>query len=311
MELRMKSRLHRVLLTGFLAVLFAAPVLAQQAPAPGTGSNYETRLESLEDQMRTLNGNIEQLGFSIRQLQQSMQRMQSDTEARLARLEAAQQQQQQQASVVVNPPPPAPSSPSVPIAAPASAAADNEADEEPPPPTAPVKGTLGAIKMQDGKVTGAVNNPQAPPLPQTPPDYGLSPQEQYDRAFDLLRQTNYEDASDAFKSFIDKNPKDKLIEDAKYWYGETLYVQDKFDSAALAFADAYQQNPNGAKAPDSLLKLAMSLGKLGKTSDACTTLDSLKSKYPKAPIKIRQNADQERINMKCGAQQQGASSKAQ
>jgi tol-pal system protein YbgF len=162
--------------------------------------------------------------------------------------------------------------------------------------------------MQDGKVVGATNNPQAPALPPTPPDYGLTPQEQYDRAFDLLRQTDYEDASDAFKTFVDKNPHDKLVEDAKYWYGETLYVQDKFDAAAIAFADSYQQNPNGSKAPESLLKLAKSLDKIGKTADACTTLESLKSKYPKAPIKVRQDADQERTTLKCSAQTQSSKS---
>jgi hypothetical protein len=46
----------------------------------------------------------------------------------------------------------------------------------------------------------------------------------------------------------------------------------------------------------------MSLEKLNKILDACTTLDSLKSKYPKAPVKVRQNADQERVNLKCSSQ---------
>ena len=130
----------------------------------------------------------------------------------------------------------------------------------------PVNGTLGALKLQDGQVTGAIDNPQSPPLPATPPDYGLTPQEQYDRAFGLLRQANYDAAEKAFKGFIDKNPNDKLLDNAKYWYAETLYVRGAFYDAAVAFADAYQQNPKGTKAPDSLLKLAMSLGNRNKTA---------------------------------------------
>jgi tol-pal system protein YbgF len=155
--------------------------------------------------------------------------------------------------------------------------------------------------MRDGSVTGAINNPQAPPLPEAGPDYALTSQEQYDRAFDLLREANYEDAGTAFQTFIAKNPQDKLIDNAKYWYGETLYVRGKFDASAVAFADAYKQNPKGNKAPDSLLKLAMSLENVDKTQDACATLESLKSNFPNAALNTRQRADQERTKLKCSA----------
>lgn len=297
----MPSAFRHLLLCGLAGFVFALapPALAQQ-PTPGTGPNFETRLESLEDQMRTLQGRIEQLEFSIKRLDQALQRMQSDTEARLAKMESAPPPQTP-AAIAGTPPPIPPvtanfatgnASTSPTPVAPSSAAGEAAAS---------VNGTLGAIRLQDGRVTGAVNNPQAPPLPATPPDYGLSPQEQYDRAFDLLRQTDYEEAAEAFKIFIDKNPQDKLVDNAKYWYGETLYVRDKFDQAAVAFADAYQQNPQGSKAPDCLLKLALSLEKLDKIPDACTTLDSLKGKYPNASVKIRQQADQTRARLKCAA----------
>jgi tol-pal system protein YbgF len=175
--------------------------------------------------------------------------------------------------------------------------------QQQPTATAPVdaNGTLGAIKMQDGRVTGAVNKPQSTPLPVAPPDYGLTPEEQYERAFNFLRQASYPEAEQAFKSFIDKNPKDKLIDNAKYWYGETLYVRARFDEAAVAFADAYQQNPQGAKAPDSLLKLGMSLGALNKISDACVTLHELKTKYPNAAPTLKSRAEDERAKLKCPA----------
>src|SRR5262249_32483171 len=118
--------------------------------------------------------------------------------------------------------------------------------------------------------------------------------------FGLLRQANYEQAEKAFKAFIDKNPKEKpLIENAKYWYGETLYVRARFGEAATAFADAYQQNPQGPKAPDNLLKLAMSLGALDKTQDACTSLGELKARFPNAPANVRSRATEERAKLKC------------
>ncbi len=160
---------------------------------------------------------------------------------------------------------------------------------------------MGALKLQDGHITGGVNRPQAPPLPVAPPDYGLTAQEQYDRAMGFLRQADYAQAEQAFKGFIDKNRQDKLLDNAKYWYGETLYVRGRFDESAVAFADAYQQNPKGSKAPDSLLKLAMSLGALNKAPDACAALEGLRSKFPNAIPAIKTRAADERARLKCSA----------
>ncbi|MDX2028439.1 MAG: tol-pal system protein YbgF [Alphaproteobacteria bacterium] len=270
-----------------LALLAAMPVMAQ---VPGTGTNYETRLSGLENEMRGLNGKLEQMEFSIRRIDQGLQRLQGDMDARLTKLESA--------------PPPA-ATPSAPPPPAASAAPPGEAPQAiggAAVPPAEAKGSLGALKIQNGKVTGGFNNPKATPLPATPPDYGLTVQEQYDRAFGLLRQANYDDAEKAFKTFIDKNPKDKLVDNAKYWYAETLYVRGKFDASAPAFADAWQQNPQGSKAADSLLKLAMSLGGLDKTKDACVALGELKSKYPNASPTLRARANEERTKLKCAAQ---------
>jgi tol-pal system protein YbgF len=293
-----------VLIAAVLFLFAANPAGAQEptyAPSalPGAGVNYETRLSNIEDQMRALTGKVEQLDYAVRRLDQALQRMQADYEQRLAKLETAPPQ------VAVAPPATKTPTPAAATNAPSSpsATAAAEASGEPANPEESVTGTLGGLKVRGEKVTGAVANPKAPPLPETPPDYGLTPQEQYDRAFGLLRQANYEEAERAFKTFIDKNPQDKLLGNAKYWYAETFYVRAKFSDAAVAFADAWQQEPKGTKAPDSLLKLAMALGALDKTDDACSTLASLKAKYPTAPESVRARAEQERMRMKCGKKQ--------
>lgn len=274
------------LLSLILMLAFATPVLAQQGP--GYGPNFEPRLSSLEDQMRILNGQIEQLNFSIKRMDLALQRIQGDYDARLTKLEsdqaALQQTLQAQAAALQAATTPPPATPTV-----TASAAE----------IAEINGSLGAIKTQNGKVTGAVNNPKAPPLPDAPPDYGLTPQEQYERAFDILRKADYAEAEKAFKGFIEKNPKDKLVDNAKYWYGETLYVQNKYNEATIAFVDAYQQNPKGSKAPDSLLKLALSLNSMNKTPEACTTLSELKAKYPKASASVRSRTSEELSKLKC------------
>jgi tol-pal system protein YbgF len=260
----MKSFGSAFLLAALLAT--AAPALAQQA---GVGTNYETRLSALEDEMRALNGQIEQLGYSIRRLDQNVQKMQGDYDMRLSKLETSVNALNADAAARA----------AVPPAAPGTA-----------------DGSLGALKQNtNGRMTGAIDNPEAPPTP----DADMSPQEQYEHAFSLLRQADYGAAEKAFKDFIDNNPKDKMIDNAKYWRAETLYVRGRFSDAATGFAEAYQQNPKGSKAPDSLLKLSMSLAAMDKKHDACTALAELKAKFPNAAPNVKTRAAEEHAKLKC------------
>jgi len=275
----------------FVTILIVRPwtdqvSMAQQSSSSGSATNTEIRLSTLEDNVRAMNGRVEQLEYAVRRLDQTLQRLQGDYDTRLSHLESVQ------TSSVVAPQVINPAVPAIPPQPLVSTSTSNEA---------PISGSLGAVKTQDGHVTGGVNSPKAPPLPNAPADYGLTAQEQYDRAFSFLRQANYDDAEKAFRGFIDKNPKDKLIDNAKYWYGETLYVRGRYDESAVAFADAYQQNPQGNKAPDSLLKLAMSLSAIDKVPDACATLIEMKNKYPNASSTVRSRAEEERQKLKCSA----------
>ncbi|MDD2325751.1 MAG: tol-pal system protein YbgF [Alphaproteobacteria bacterium] len=271
-----------------LSLLLASPFVSvaqdggYSASAYGNAATgFETRLAAVEDQLRALNGKVEQMDFMTRRLDQTLQKLQADYDQRLTKLENAV------------PPPQAT------VRIPSSADSQGQVSAEEGEEVPAVSGSLGGVKVAGDKITGGVINPKTPPLPQKPADYGLTAQEHYDLAFGLLRQANYEEAEKAFKSFLDKHGDDKLAENAKYWYAETFYVRGKFGDSAIAFAEAYQKNPKGTKAPDSLLKLAMSLGSLDKTQDACDALAALKAKYPTAPSTIRSRADQERTRLKC------------
>ncbi len=285
-----------------LALVLAAPrpCAAQDEDGPYAGraaaasTGTEMRLSAVEDQMRALTGKMEQIDYALRRIDTALQKMQADNDMRLTKLESA-------------PPPAIPAAaPPLPPASSSANAPSLSRDEDEPtatgtpePELPPVSGTLGGVKVRGNKVTGAVAGAKAPPLPAKPADYGLTAQELYERAFGLLRQANYDEAEKSFSTFIKKYPQDKLIDNAKYWHAETYYVRAKFGDAAVAFAEAYQQNPKGTKAPDSLLKMAMSLGAIEKTEDACSALSALKSKYPNAAPTIRARADQERAKLKC------------
>lgn len=124
-------------------------------------------------------------------------------------------------------------------------------------------------------------------------------QEMYDAAFNLIRRADYPAAEQAFTRFLKAHPDSSLAGNAQYWLGETLYVRGKHQEAAVAFAEGFQKYPKGNKAPDSLLKLSLSLSALNQREDACVALKELQSRYKDAVEPIKRRAEAERSRLKC------------
>ncbi|OUS12688.1 tol-pal system protein YbgF, partial [Rhodospirillales bacterium 47_12_T64] len=128
---------------------------------------------------------------------------------------------------------------------------------------------------------------------------GDTPKQQYDYAFGLLRQARYDEAEQAFSTFVERHPEDTLAGNATYWLGETYYVRGDYQQAAITFADSFQRYPSSSKAPDNLLKLGLSLSSLGNVADACGTLRELLSRYPNSSAIVKQRAGQEAQKLNC------------
>lgn len=158
--------------------------------------------------------------------------------------------------------------------------------------------------------------PAAPParegtlgsLPQKPgdrPAAGKSilpagtPKQQYEFAFNLVR-TDYAQAEAALREFITQHPNDALVGNAHYWLGETYYVRNDFQQAAVSFLTVYQKHPKNSKAPDSLLKLGLSLAGLGKKTEACAAIAKMAKEYPAAADSLKKRATAERSKLGCG-----------
>ena len=122
----------------------------------------------------------------------------------------------------------------------------------------------------------------------------LSPEEQFQAAFDKIRSQKFEEAKSDFNLFIKENPSNVLTGSAHYWLGEIYFLQKEYREAALVFAEGYQKYPNSVKSPESLYKLAETLVKIEKKEEACNTLRQLILKYPnnkqieKSQIKINE-----------------------
>jgi tol-pal system protein YbgF len=128
---------------------------------------------------------------------------------------------------------------------------------------------------------------------------GGTPFEQYNYALGLLREQKSDEAEQALRAFIERYPEDGLTGNAQYWLGEALYARQDYDPAADAFASGYQKYPAGAKAPDNLLMLGMSLSQLGQKADACRAFAKLGRDFPGAPAAIKERARDETKRLRC------------
>ncbi len=124
-------------------------------------------------------------------------------------------------------------------------------------------------------------------LPPAIGDAG-SAKELYETAYGYLLQQDYAAAEAAFDEFLSRYPNDHLTADAQYWLGETLFVQRRYKPAGQAFLRVVQNHRQSAKAPNSLLMLAMTLEQLGQMD--CALFNELETKHPNAPQEIKARA---------------------
>ena len=101
------------------------------------------------------------------------------------------------------------------------------------------------------------------------------------------------------KSFVRQHPDDGLAGSAQYWLGETYYMRGNYSEAAIAFAEGYKRYPKGAKAPDNLLKLGMSLARANQKQNACTAFAQLDHDFPNPGNAVRERAKDEKKKLGC------------
>ncbi len=138
--------------------------------------------------------------------------------------------------------------------------------------------------------------------PAAPPDLGEAagnPKQLYEKAYGHLMQRDYGAAQAAFEEFLNRYPKDSLAGNAQYWLGEAYFVRGEYKAAAGAFLKGYKDYAGNARAADSLLKLAMSLDRLGQKDGACSSYSELSTRFPDAPDNVKMRAKSERQRIGC------------
>lgn len=123
----------------------------------------------------------------------------------------------------------------------------------------------------------------------------------YEAAYALVRDRQYEQAEMSLRQFIQSHPRDKLVPKATYWLGETYLQRNRHREAAEQFLRVSTDYAASPVAPDAMLKLGASLAALGAKSQACATLAEVERKFPSAGETVRQGVEREQKRARCAA----------
>ena len=105
-------------------------------------------------------------------------------------------------------------------------------------------------------------------------------QEDYEAAFQLMKQGDYTGASRSFRSFIQRYPSSPLTSNAQYWIAESNYFVRNFPLALKEFIKVQEQYPDSRKLPDALLKIGYTYYELGEWAKARQYLEDVINRYP-------------------------------
>ena len=251
-----------------------------------TGATLSTqRVDDIEESLRRLTGDMEELMFKLDQLSQRMDRMQNQMEF-LERNQNAQ-------ALLMGPSP---------DGIPGELAPPDLPDEQQQDlALAPSEGVLGAIPQNAPLPTqeAPLQNDGLPP-DSLPPFAGVDPEAEYNAAMGLLTQAQYARAEEAFRAFAVAHPDTDLGAQALYWTADIAYSVDRdYQGAARDFAELLRQYPDAPRAPEGMLKLGLSLLALGQREEGCVTLAALPRTYPNATPSISERARTERGSAGC------------
>ena len=109
---------------------------------------------------------------------------------------------------------------------------------------------------------------------------GGSDRDNYQAAFELLKEQRYEPAAMAFKQFLVSYPDSELADNAQYWLAESYYVTQQFEDALSSFKSVIDDYPRSRKVPDALLKMGYCNYELKRWDDARGALARVQKDYP-------------------------------
>ena len=323
-----------VALAAILTAAIFAPIFVQAQSR--NEAQLAVQIQELQDQVRTLTGQVEGLQFSIGQMQTQFQQMAEDNEFRFQQLEGGGGGKTEAAPQsggatppaeapqpdTGNQPQPAPDAGALPDpnAAPAGDAqpgvsgslTEAPADDDIPITNDVPMDDLGESAdplvgqgQSGGASTGTLGGTSGVPL-NLSLDGGQTIEDgdaraQYAAGYDAITRGDYAFAEEQFRQFVALYPQDPQAPDATNWLGEALLQRQAYDEAADVLLTGFQNYERSARAPDLLLKLGIALAGAGEVDTACRTYFEVAKRFPSQPAAFNQRLKAERQKAKCPA----------
>ena len=273
-------------------------VLPKEMPKSLT-ARYELKISELSDQMRRIRGSIEELEFKFVQVNERLDALNNYLVSRTDSLNSNLVQNQGSERTFDDS-----------VASESGNLEDLPVVDTTPGYTRQKLGLLQTVEPGgDGINTAPLNEPGSSmdqPIGENNPILdeqfsveGKTPKEHYDLAIGFIWKKDFDSAGQLLQDFLTRYPNHDLGGNAKYWLGETHYAQKAYSRAAVIFAEGFQNYPASKKAPDILLKLAMSLSQLEKKNEACKTIAILETKFPDSSSHILTRVAEEKTRNSC------------
>jgi len=119
-------------------------------------------------------------------------------------------------------------------------------------------------------------------IPATQVNTGLSEDEIYRLAKQAFDQGDSDAARKKFQELIEKYPKSERADNAQFWIGEIYYREKWYEKAILEYQKVIENYPKGNKVPASLLKQGLAFLNLGDKNNSRLILEELIKKHPKS-----------------------------
>lgn len=110
----------------------------------------------------------------------------------------------------------------------------------------------------------------------------ITEDEIYTSALQLYDKGNYTAAREKFQEMIVKYPESDKADNCQFWIGECFYQEKWYEKAILEYQKVIEKYPKGNKVQAALLKQGLSFYNLGDKENATLVLNELVQKYPKS-----------------------------
>jgi tol-pal system protein YbgF len=254
------------------------------------------QLQQLQQEIGLLRGEIETQNYNLEQLTRRQRDLYTDVDQRIQRIEGG----------------------ALPLDNIDTLISDNEDPDGPPLETLSampnMNNSTSAIRsdnplqveivdnFSDLETQNVVNNTEPQPTTDTlvsdPVNIEVSPvtatqvlpvdpvqlQAEYQQAFNLLRQSLYDQAIRAFQQFLALHPDDTYSDNAQYWLAEAFYVKQEYQQALEEYNNVVDRFPQSQKLNDARLKIGFTLYELGEFEAAKNQLQELTNNLPGTTI---------------------------